>query len=74
MGDEVQYFGARKLWAKISAMTDVTVDLIDIAKDVYIEKNIVVHQGKEDWDYDTRVWGKDYSSEKKDVRLILKDL
>jgi hypothetical protein len=74
MGDEVQYFGARKLWAKISAMTDVTVDLIDIAKDVYIEKNIVVHQGKEDWDYDTRVWGNNYSSEKKDVRLILKDL
>lgn len=74
MGDEYQFFGARKLWAKLSKLTDVTVDIIDISKDVYIEKNVIIHQGTDDWDYDHRVWGKDYSVEKKDIRLIMKDL
>jgi len=71
MGDEYQFFGARKLWAKISRMTDVTVDIIDVSTNSYIEKNVIVHQGSDDWDYDNRVWGKDYSGDMKDVRLIL---
>jgi hypothetical protein len=74
MGDEIQFFGARKLWAKLSKMTDITVDIIDILSDKYLEKNVIIHQGKDDWDYDFRVWGENYDSSKKDIRLILKDL
>src|SRR5574343_223772 len=74
MGDELQYFGARKLWTKLSKMLDITVDIIDIETNTYLEKNVVIHHGLEDWDYDLRVWGANYSDDIRNVRLILKDL
>lgn len=72
LGDEIQYFGARRLWAKLSKRLDLTVDIVDISKGVYLEKDTIIHHGIEDWQYDERVW--DYTTIKKNIRLILKDI
>lgn len=72
LGDEIQYFGARRLWAKLSMKLDLTVDIIDISKGIYLEKDVTIYHGLEDWEYDERVW--DYMSVKKDIRLILKEI
>ena len=72
LGDEVQYFGARRLWSKLSKQLDLTVDIVDISKDIYVEKDVIIHHGLEDWEYDERVW--DYAPIKKDIRLILKEI
>lgn len=72
LGDEIQYFGARRLWAKLSTRLDLTVDIVDISKGIYLEKDVIIKHGLEDWEYDERVW--DYSTKKKDIRLILKEI
>lgn len=72
LGDEIQYFGARKLWTKLSNLIDVTVDIIDISTGSFLEKNVVLHHGDDDWDFDNRVWS--YDVDKKNIRLILKDI
>lgn len=72
LGDEIQYFGARKLWAKLSKMVDITVDVIDITDGKMIEENVVLHHGSDDWDFDERVWS--YDIDKKHIRLILKEI
>jgi hypothetical protein len=72
LGDEIQYFGARKLWSKLSNYVDIIVDIIDISKDVVIETNVKVKHGDLDHQFDERIW--DYSCSKKDIRLVLKDI
>jgi hypothetical protein len=72
LGDEIQYFGARKLWARLSKSVDVTVDIIDISTGSFLEKNVILHHGDDDWDFDDRVWS--YDVDKKNIRLILKDI
>ena len=37
-----------------------------------IERNVKLHHGIEDYDFDERVW--DYTDSKKHVRLVLKDI
>ena len=72
LGDEMQYFGARKLWARLSKNLDVVVDIIDIDTDKYLEKDVTLKHGSEDWDFDNRVWS--YDIDKKHIRLFLKDI
>ena len=72
LGDEIQYFGARKLWSRLSKSLDVVVDIIDINKEQYIEKDVLLTHGNYDHEFDKRVW--DYDDSKISVRLILKDL
>jgi len=72
LGDELQYFGARKLWKRLSASEDMIVDIIDIDKDIYLEKDILLKHGDEDWDFDDRVWS--YDTSKKDIRIVLKKI
>lgn len=72
LGDEIQYFGARKLWAKLSMKLDLTVDIVDVSKGIYLERDVLIHHGLEDWEFDDRVW--DYTTSKKDIRLILKEI
>ncbi|MHB8098027.1 MAG: hypothetical protein ACYDD5_00345 [Sulfuricurvum sp.] len=72
IGDTEQFFGARKLWASLSKDTDIIVDIIDTKKGEYIEKDVTLHHGTDDWDFDKRTW--DYSDHLEDVRLILKDI
>lgn len=72
LSDEIQYFGARRLWSRLSKRLDLTVDIVDISKGIYLEKDVIIKHGLEDWEYDERVW--DYSTKKKDIRLILKEI
>ena len=72
LSDEVQYFGARRLWSRLSKRIDSVVDIVDVSKCVYLERDVVIHHGLEDWEFDERVW--DYTSAKKDIRLILKEI
>lgn len=72
LGDEIQYFGARKLWAKLSKNLKLIVDIVDIDKGVYLERDVKIYHGLEDYQFDERIW--DYSDNKKYIRLILKDI
>jgi GNAT superfamily N-acetyltransferase len=72
LSDTEQYFGARKLWSKLSRQPDLIVDLINSGDGSIIERNVKLHHGIEDYDFDERVW--DYTDIKKHVRLVLKDI
>jgi len=72
LGDEVQYFGARKLWSRLSKDTSVKVDIIDVETKQYLEKDVILKHGTKDWEFDDRVWS--YEHEKKNIRLLLKDI
>ena len=72
LGDEIQYFGARRLWSKLSMKLDLTVDIVDVSKGIYLERDVLIHHGLEDWEFDDRIW--DYTTSKKDIRLILKEI
>ena len=72
IGDEVQFFGARRLWSKLSREVDVRVDIIDLHSEKVLEKDVILKHGTEDWDFDKRVWSYDY--DKKYIRLILKEI
>ena len=72
IGDEVQFFGARRLWSKLSREVDVRVDIIDLYSEKVLEKDVILKHGTDDWDFDKRVWSYDY--DKKYIRLILKEI
>ncbi len=72
LSDETMYFGARRLWSRLSKRIDTVVDIVDVSKGIYLEKDVIIHHGLEDWEYDERVW--DYTTSKKDIRLILKEI
>jgi len=69
LGDEVQYFGARKLWASISQRSKLVVDLIDLVSNKYVAKNVKLDHGDLDHEFDPRLWS--YSNEKANIRPIL---
>ena len=69
LGDEIQYHKARLTWASLSKMDGVIVDIIDIESDKVLEKDVVLHHGEVDYDFDERIW--DYDDIKKNIRLIL---
>ena len=69
LGDEIQYHKARLLWAKLSHMDDVVVDIIDIDKAEIIEKDVVLYHGEADYEFDETLY--DYSDIKKNIRLVL---
>lgn len=72
LGSDYQFFGARKLWSKLSRMTDLTVDIIDLENNKVLEKDCIIHHGDLDEEFDKRVWS--YDIDKKHIRLILKDI
>jgi len=69
LGDEVQYFGARRLWTKLSKRFDVVISIININTGDILEKDVDLTHGFEDYEFDDRVWS--YTDEKKDIRLLL---
>lgn len=72
IGDEQQFFGARKLWSKLSRITDLTVDIVDIQTEKTLESDALIHHGDLDEEFDKRVWS--YGLDKRYIRLILKDI
>lgn len=72
VGDAEQYFGARKLWVKLSKNIDLKVDIYDIQDNILIYKDVILHHGKYDSDFDERLWS--YSKDKHYVRSVLTEL
>lgn len=64
-----QRFGARKLWSKLSRMSDLPIDIIDFDENIIIEKDVILKHGNSDEEFDRRVWSYDNST--KHIRLIL---
>lgn len=74
MSDTVQYFGARKLWAKLSKAPDVIVDVID-TKTCKNETGIKIYHGNVNDAFDETIWSdesRDYIAQ--NIRLILRDV
>jgi len=69
VGDKQQYFGARKLWSRLSKELDLTVDIIDIEKYIVVFKDVVLHHGNYDSDFDERLWS--YEGDKENLRSVL---
>jgi len=72
LGDSEQYFGARKLWSRLSKELDVIVHIIDIKTDSIIEENVVLHHGNYNHDFDERLWS--HSKNKDNIRSLLVDI
>ena len=73
ISDTEQYFGARKLWAKLSKKPTLTVDILDTRTCVIVHKDIKIEHGPLDWNVDERVW----SYENDDLihlRMVLKTI
>lgn len=69
VSDEIQYFGARRLWAKLSKEIDITVDIIDTRTKEVLFKNTILYHGDTDSDFDKRMWS--YTKEKHFIRSIM---
>ena len=72
LGSDMQRFGARRLWSKLSKHEDLSVDILDFKSNEIIESSVQVYHGPKDEEFDKRVWS--YESDKKHIRLILKNI
>lgn len=69
VSDEIQYFGARRLWAKLSKEIDISVDIIDTRTKEVLFKNTILHHGDTDSEFDKRMWS--YTKEKHFIRSVM---
>jgi len=69
LGDKHQYFGARKLWARLSKDLDVKVDIINAKTKTLIKQNIILHHGNYDEDFNEALWS--YKDDKEYLRSVL---
>jgi hypothetical protein len=79
ISDQDQFFGARKLWTKLSKeFADVKVDVFNYQTGQIIEKGAIINHGERDDEFDTRYWARssdiDYNNidNKLNIRFILK--
>jgi hypothetical protein len=72
LGDRDQYYGARRLWAKLSLEVDTMVDIVDIAKKEVVYEGVVLHRGRADEDFDEWLWS--HQGDKDNLRPVLKDM
>ena len=72
LGSDMQRFGARRLWSKLSKREDLSVNIFDFNSTEIVDSSVQIYHGLEDSDFDTRVWS--YDSDKKHIRLILKNI
>lgn len=70
----IQFFGARKLWAKLSR--EAVVDVIDIKTNKVLEKNVLLKHGESDEDFDKKYYGDSENGDftKDNIRFLLKDV
>lgn len=69
----VQYFGARKLWSRLSRQPDMAVDVVDMNTPKIIEKNAILKHGQNNDEFDPRYWDTFPSAAKFDgIRFVLR--
>lgn len=71
LGSDMQRFGARRLWSKLSKREDLRVDIIDFENNKVLAEDVEIYHGLEDADFDKRVWCSGVS--KNHIRLILRN-
>ncbi len=69
LGDSFQYYGARRLWSRLSKELDVKVDIINTQTKQIEFENVILHHGNYDQDFDQRLWS--YEGDKKHLRTVL---
>jgi hypothetical protein len=67
--DQLQYNGARRLWAKLSKYDHLVVDVLDIKNNKIVAKNEQLYHGFKEDDFDKRYWSR--NDDKKDIVFIL---
>lgn len=72
LGDTQQYFGARRLWANLSKISTLRVDVIDAQRGIILEKGRIIDHGKMDHEFDPSIWS--YGSDMTHIRLVLTDI
>jgi len=72
ISDTHQYFGARKVWSKLSKQSDILVDIIDTNENIVIKEDVILHHGNHDKEFDKEIWS--YDGDKEHIRLVLKDI
>lgn len=73
ISDSIQYFGARKLWERLSKETDVTVDILGVSTNM-ITPNVVIDKGSNNF-ADKRIWHFNKNNQiAKNIRLILRSI
>lgn len=72
IGDRTQYFGARRLWSRLSQQIDVVVDIVDVKAKTVLERGVMLHHGQYDHEFDKRVWS--YGREIESVRVVLRQV
>ena len=74
LSDMSQYFGARRLWARLSQQADMVVDVVDTARNAVVAREVQLHQGKLDADFDKEYWSYDINAGKHNIRFVLRDI
>lgn len=77
MGDFQKYYGGRKIWDRLSKHLDTQVDIFNIRTKEVILKNVILHQGKYDEDFDKSLLAYQEDKEliqKQDLRPILTEI
>ena len=59
IGDQEQYNGARRLWARLSTLPGYAVDLLNIYTGKVVKTGVTLHQGANELDFDKEVWSAD---------------
>jgi hypothetical protein len=74
LSDMSQYFGARRLWSRLSQQADMIVDVVDTEKKSVVAQGVKLHQGKTDADFDQAYWSYDINAGKQNIRFVLRDI
>jgi len=69
MSDELQYFGARRLYSRLSKNIDINVKVIDLNKEEVLENDIRLNHGKSNHEFDPKYYSNDNS--KSHIRFII---
>ncbi len=72
ISDKDQYFGARKLWSKLSRETDVVVDVVDLKTFEIIATGVNIKHGKMNDEFDERFWST--TTNKENIRFVLRKI
>jgi GNAT superfamily N-acetyltransferase len=70
MCDDLQYYGARKIWARLSVSEDFVVDVVDRAEEKMVVAGVELHQGDSDDDFTEDFWS--YYHDKTDLLFVLR--
>jgi GNAT superfamily N-acetyltransferase len=70
MCDDLQYYGARKIWARLSVSDDFAVDVVDRVEEKLVVAGVELYQGDSDEDFTEDFWS--YYHDKTDLLFVLR--